>query len=156
MQKNLAPKMALKQTTDDESTAELVTHPAGTFCNRTPRLHSHLPPHSRRRGLGGIVINTPNPKKGKTQMQTPNKIEWAKLLSEAVNEPGKISDAYRRFHGYSLGNRLWALAQCSLRGIAPGPIASFKHWKELGRQVKKGEKGDLPLHARYCQTQRQG
>jgi antirestriction protein ArdC len=73
-------------------------------------------------------------------MQTPNKIEWAKLLSEAVNEPGKISDAYRRFHGYSLGNRLWALAQCSLRGIAPGPMASFKRWKELGRQVRKGEK----------------
>jgi antirestriction protein ArdC len=73
-------------------------------------------------------------------MQTPNRIEWAKLLSEAVNEPGKISDAYRRFHGYSLGNQLWALAQCSLRGIAPGPMASFKRWKELGRQVKKGEK----------------
>lgn len=73
-------------------------------------------------------------------MQTPNKIEWAKLLSEAVNEPGKISDAYRRFHEYSLGNRLWALAQCSLRGIAPGPMAGFKRWKELGRQVKRGEK----------------
>jgi antirestriction protein ArdC len=73
-------------------------------------------------------------------MQTANKIEWAKLLAEAISEPGKISEAYRRFHGYSLGNRLWAMAQCTLRGIIPGPVASFNRWKELGRQVKKGEK----------------
>lgn len=73
-------------------------------------------------------------------MQTTNKIEWAKLLAEAIDEPGKISDAYRRFHGYSLGNRLWAMVQCTLRGIVPGPMASFNRWKELGRQVKKGEK----------------
>jgi antirestriction protein ArdC len=73
-------------------------------------------------------------------MQAANKIEWAKLLSEAISEPGRISEAYQRFHGYSLGNRTWAMMQCMLRGITPGPIASFNRWKELGRQVKKGQK----------------
>jgi hypothetical protein len=37
--KRLEPEMALAQTTVDESNTELVTHPAGTFCNRSPRLH---------------------------------------------------------------------------------------------------------------------
>ena len=30
--------------------------------------------------------------------------------------------------------------QCRDRGIEPGPLASFRRWKELGRHVKKGEK----------------
>ena len=69
------------------------------------------------------------------------KIEWAALLAEAISEPGKISEAYRRFHGYSLGNRIWAMLQCGARGIALGPLASFNRWKELGRQREKGRKG---------------
>lgn len=73
-------------------------------------------------------------------MAVSNKIEWANLLAQAVDEPGKINEAYRRFHGYSLGNRIWAMVQCAARGIAPGPLASFNSWKELGRHVKKGEK----------------
>lgn len=47
-------------------------------------------------------------------MTTVNKIEWAKLLAEAISEPGKVNDAYRRFHGYSLGNRIWALQFAAL------------------------------------------
>ena len=30
--------------------------------------------------------------------------------------------------------------QCHERGIAPGPMATFPRWKELGRHVRKGEK----------------
>jgi len=33
-----------------------------------------------------------------------------------------------------------ALIQCQWRGIQPGPIATYNRWKELGRQVKRGEK----------------
>jgi hypothetical protein len=33
-----------------------------------------------------------------------------------------------------------ALLQCRYRGIEPGPLASFRRWKELNRHVKKGEK----------------
>ena len=69
-----------------------------------------------------------------------NRIDWAKLLNEALTEPGRIHEAYSRFRGYSLGNRIWALTQCLLRGISPGPLASFNRWKELGRHIKKGER----------------
>jgi antirestriction protein ArdC len=73
-------------------------------------------------------------------MSEENRIEWTKLLEQAISEPGKVNEAYRRFHGYSLGNRLWTMCQCATRGIEPGPLASFNRWKELGRQVKKGER----------------
>jgi antirestriction protein ArdC len=57
-----------------------------------------------------------------------------------VSRPGTVSAAYSAFHGYSVGNQLLALLQCHERGIQPGPIATFLHWKELGRSVRKGEK----------------
>jgi hypothetical protein len=60
---------------------------------------------------------------------------FAALLRSAVDEPGRIHQAYFAFHGYSLGNQILALVQCAERGIGPGPIASFNRWKERGRFV---------------------
>ena len=42
-----------------------------------------------------------------------------------------------KFHGYSLNNTILIYAQC------PGAsrVAGYRLWQELGRQVKKGEKG---------------
>src|SRR5689334_17957457 len=65
---------------------------------------------------------------------------FADLLQQAVTEPGTISKAYTAFHGYSIGNQLLALAQCTQRGIAPGPIATFMGWKDKRRYVRKGER----------------
>lgn len=62
------------------------------------------------------------------------------MLVEAVSNPGFLHEAYSRFWNYSIANQLLALIQCQLRGIEPGPLASFNRWKELGRRVKKGEK----------------
>jgi hypothetical protein len=62
------------------------------------------------------------------------------LLSRALTEPGVVSAAYRQFHDYSLGNQLLAWSQCLARGIPPGPMATYARWRELGRQVRKGEK----------------
>jgi antirestriction protein ArdC len=73
-------------------------------------------------------------------MAIPAPATFAQLLEQAVNEPGILSNAYRQFHGYSIGNQLLALAQCLARGIQPGPIATFQRWKELGRYVRRGEK----------------
>lgn len=67
-------------------------------------------------------------------------VPFAKLLKDAVEQPGIISKAYSQFYGYSLGNQLWAWAQCISRDIPLGPIATYKKWTELGRQVRKGEK----------------
>jgi hypothetical protein len=70
-------------------------------------------------------------------MANPN---FSILLQDAVNKPGSIMRAYSAFHSYSLGNQLLALFQCQARGIEPGPIKTFPAWKDLGRNVKKGEK----------------
>ncbi len=73
-------------------------------------------------------------------MTRPTPKAFAELLQSVVHEPGTLSQAYRQFHTYSLGNQLLAMFQCHERGIAPGPMATFPRWKELGRHVRKGEK----------------
>jgi antirestriction protein ArdC len=69
-----------------------------------------------------------------------NTTDWTALLQKAVSTPGFIHSAYSAFHGYSIGNQLLALWQCDVRGITPGPIATFKAWQDKGRYVRKGEK----------------
>ena len=64
----------------------------------------------------------------------------ADLLQTAVSEPGVLSQAYRQFHTYSIGNQLLAWGQCLEREITPGPINTFPGWKSLGRWVRRGEK----------------
>ena len=70
----------------------------------------------------------------------PSVASFADLLRSAVSDPGILSTAYRQFHAYSLGNQLLAWSQCLARGIQPGPMATYPRWRELGRQVRKGEK----------------
>jgi len=83
----------------------------------------------------------PTRKGGKMDKQTQQReTEWAKLLVQALTEPGVISKAYTAFHGYSIGNQMLAWFQCQLRDIQPGPIGTYKKWTERGRQVRKGEK----------------
>jgi antirestriction factor ArdC-like protein len=80
-----------------------------------------------------------------------NHTNWSDLLSRAVSEPGLILKAYSAFHGYSIGNQLAAVIQCSIRGIEPGPINTYPGWLNLKRQVKKGEKAItlcMPLAAK--------
>ncbi|MDE3180189.1 MAG: DUF1738 domain-containing protein [Acidobacteriota bacterium] len=81
-------------------------------------------------------------------------ISWAALLDEAVSKPGFIHQAYSRFHNYSLGNQLLALFQCFEREIAPGPLASFMKWKQLGRRVRKGERALILCMPLPCQRTR--
>jgi hypothetical protein len=69
-----------------------------------------------------------------------NHFRFAQLLHEAMSRPGLISEAYRAFHRYSLGNQILAAMQLLERGLPLSPIASFNTWKERRRQVKKGEK----------------
>jgi antirestriction protein ArdC len=65
---------------------------------------------------------------------------FAALLQAAIDEPGKIHEAFHAFHSYSIGNQILAFIQCQQRGIQLGPLASFNRWKERGRHVRKGEK----------------
>ena len=66
--------------------------------------------------------------------------DWERLLVDAVKTPGALSSAYRQFWNYSVGNQLLALFECLLRGLEPGPIHTFRGWRDVGRHVKKGEK----------------
>jgi antirestriction protein ArdC len=83
-------------------------------------------------------------------------MSFADLLAEALREPGRISDAYSLMHSYSIGNAFAALVQCHVRGIAPGPIATFRRWKELGRHVRKGEKALTLCMPITCKREREG
>ncbi len=61
------------------------------------------------------------------------KLDWPKLMEEALTAPGNLGNVYSRFHDYSLTNELLFFMQ----GIHE-PVASFSRWKALGRQVLKG------------------
>jgi hypothetical protein len=101
---------------------------------------------------GSLQVRTAN---APTGVERKPMVSWAALLDEAVKKPGFIHEAYSRFHNYSLGNQLLALFQCFMRGIQPGPLATFPKWKELGRYVKKGEKAltlCIPLTCKRTKT----
>lgn len=66
--------------------------------------------------------------------------EWSRLLEEALTMPGRMSAVYNMFYVYSLNNQilLW------MQGVTE-PVATFNHWKGLGRHVKKGSKAKAIL-----------
>src|SRR5688572_13513159 len=72
--------------------------------------------------------------------QTETAPSFAELLASVVAEPGRLLEAYSRFHSYSLGNMLLAWGQCMERGLPLGPMATYAAWQALGRQVQKGSK----------------
>jgi antirestriction protein ArdC len=53
----------------------------------------------------------------------------------------RMLDAAARFHGYSLNNILAIAIQADRRGFTPTRVAGFSTWRQLGRWVRKGEKG---------------
>jgi hypothetical protein len=67
-------------------------------------------------------------------------INYSELLSKALTEPGIVSDAYRRFHRFSIGNQILAAMQLLEKKLPLSPIASFSRWQALGRTVQKGER----------------
>lgn len=67
-------------------------------------------------------------------------ITWRQLLDAAIDEPGMIAQCYTTFHDYSIGNQMLVMLQCMFGGIQPGPMAGYRKWQSLDRQVRKGEK----------------
>ena len=65
-------------------------------------------------------------------------VPYSQLLKEAVSKEGVLSSCYSRFHNYSIGNQIWAWLQSIEHKLDLGPIATYKQWQNLGRQVKKG------------------
>lgn len=69
-----------------------------------------------------------------------SKPNWANMLKEVVTLKGTLSKAYSTFHNYSIGNQCLAMGQLQARGLDIAPIATYKDWQKLGRQVQKGQK----------------
>jgi antirestriction protein ArdC len=63
------------------------------------------------------------------------------LLEALLTAPGSDLSEYTRFHNYSARNLGWFLMQ----GISPQPVATYNKWRELNRQVRKGEKAAYVL-----------
>jgi len=61
------------------------------------------------------------------------KYDMQSLFTEALTKPGMLSDAYARFYEFSIGNSILALMQAGNQ-----PVATYKRWQSLGRQVKRG------------------
>ncbi|MEC5150896.1 ArdC family protein [Cryobacterium sp. GrIS_2_6] len=82
----------------------------------------------------------------------PQEVEWAALLETALTMPGALGATYSRFRQYSMGNQIALFMQG-----ATGPVAPYKKWLELGRQVRKGSKAmavQVPLL--YKEANREG
>ena len=56
--------------------------------------------------------------------------DWQRALAVAA-----------RFHDYSFANTRLIWAQSIARGFTPNRVAGYRAWQELGRHVRKGERG---------------
>jgi antirestriction protein ArdC len=76
---------------------------------------------------------------------------YTDLLNEVLANPGKLSEAYSLFYRYSVANQLLLQMQgCS------SPVATFKKWAELGRNVKRGAKAKyILIPSTFTQTKKE-
>ena len=74
------------------------------------------------------------------------------LLRDAVEIPGKISDAFHLFHNFSIGNSLFLMEQMEIRGIAVGPVGTYPFWEAHGRHVISGPGSALWVVVPYDYT----
>lgn len=68
-------------------------------------------------------------------------LDYPGMMEALLNVEGSMSDTYRRMTNYSMGN-------CALfmyQGIEPQPVATYKGWESVGRQVAKGAKAKWVL-----------
>lgn len=65
---------------------------------------------------------------------------YQQMFELALKGDGKLLKGFSNFHNYSFGNQMWAMHQMHMRGLEVSPIATFKKWQSLGRNVKKGSK----------------
>lgn len=60
--------------------------------------------------------------------------DWAELLDKALSVEGSLGTTYRRMWQYSTSNCAFLLMQ----GCPMEPIATFKRWQSVNRQVTRG------------------
>jgi antirestriction protein ArdC len=62
---------------------------------------------------------------------TKDKLNWTEMLI------GRMFEAYRAFHSYSICNQA---SQLTNRGLRVSPLSTFNGWQAKGRKIRKGEK----------------
>lgn len=62
-------------------------------------------------------------------------VEWKELIKTALTIEGSIGGTYNRFYDYSYMNQILLMMQ----GVFE-PVATYKKWLSIGRQVQKGSK----------------
>lgn len=63
-------------------------------------------------------------------------LDWNRLIETALTVPGHMGNQYNRFYEYSFVNQLLLMMQ----GVEPQPVATYKRWAAMGRQVVRGSK----------------
>ena len=67
-----------------------------------------------------------------------------------IVDSGEYAEWFQKmslFHRYSPTNSLWIMAQLAQRGDdSSGIVASYRTWQQLGRQVRRGERGLMVWH----------
>lgn len=76
----------------------------------------------------------------KSTKSTTAHIDWQATLVEALNAPGSLGKTYNRFYNYSFLNQIRLMMQ----GVFE-PVATYRVWQGLGRQVVKGSKAKAVL-----------
>lgn len=88
------------------------------------------------------------PRRDVTQSNVPTngegKLDLRAVLLAALTVPGKMSNAYSRFHRYSFMNMVLVFMQTGQLE----PVATFNKWKALGRMVSRGQKALWINHPR--------
>src|SRR4051812_28993947 len=71
----------------------------------------------------------------KEQLTSDHRVDWDRLIETALTAPGNVGNVYNRFYRYSFLNQMLLMTQ----GAAE-PVATYRRWLTLGRQVKRGSK----------------
>src|SRR5260370_37484768 len=69
------------------------------------------------------------------QVSQPREIDWDKIIETALDMPGSVGNVYSRFYNYSYANQAYLWMQG-----ARVPVATYKRWQALGRQVLRASK----------------
>lgn len=62
-------------------------------------------------------------------------LDWGALIQTALTAPGSVGNVYNRLYTYSFLNQMFLRMQ----GVQE-PVATYKRWQSLGRQVVRGAK----------------
>lgn len=71
----------------------------------------------------------------RTEAEPPRQLDWQQLIETALTVEGSVGNVYNRFYTYSFLNQMFLAMQ-----HVHEPVATYKRWQTLDRQVLKGSK----------------